>query len=56
MFKVNQKVRDRDGFVGYIDVIFSAPGVQWYDVKFPSGVAVRLGSELTLVDAKEQCK
>ena len=48
-FKVGDKVVDRDGFKGTISKVTEWNGSRWYDVRFPSGTAVRYDSDLTLV-------
>lgn len=47
-FKVGDKVRDSSGYTGTIVNVSAWKGSVWYDVRFPSGVAVRYRSDLTL--------
>lgn len=48
MFKTNDKVIDLAGFIGTIIKVTEHKGSRWYDVRFPSGVAVRYDHELKL--------
>jgi hypothetical protein len=45
-FTTGQNVQDRDGFKGRIVKVTQFDGSVWYDVKFPSGTAVRSDSDL----------
>jgi hypothetical protein len=44
---IGTKVVDRDGFHGTIRKVTEWNGSRWYDVRFPSGDAVRYDADLT---------
>lgn len=46
-YALGTRVTDRDGFTGVVIRVTRHGDSLWYDVRFPSGVAVRFPSELT---------
>jgi hypothetical protein len=48
MFKVGDKVQDRDGIKGVIADITHWDGSHWYDVRFDRGTAVRFDRDLSI--------
>lgn len=52
LFKLTDRVVDRDGYTGTIVNVTEWRGSVWYDVRFGNGVAVRYNSDLKIQEDK----